>query len=85
MGQVNDQKIGGPKSPLKRAQSILKLGYFPRLRGTPKKAEPQARKIQKRMRGTSTACTAGLGNLCRAHEQFQNTEQRVVGGAGLVC
>ena len=74
MGHVNDWKMGGLKSPLNRAQSTLKLGYFPRLRGRPKKAEPQACKIQRRMRDGSTACTAGLGNLCHAHEQFQNTE-----------
>lgn len=50
MGQMSDWKMGGLKSPLNRAQSTLKLGYFSKLRGRPKKAEPQACKIQKRMR-----------------------------------
>lgn len=47
-GPVNDWKMGGLKSPLNRAQSTLKLWYFLRLRGRPKKAEPQTCETEKR-------------------------------------
>lgn len=56
---------------MNKAESSLKLGYFSRLRGRLKKAEPQACTIEKRVWDGSTVCTAGQGNPCHGHEQSQ--------------
>lgn len=76
--------MGGFKSALNRAESSLKSEYFSRLRGRPKKDEPQPCTTESRVWDGSTVCTAGQGNPCHGHKQWQ-TPSRGQWEGGLWC